>query len=441
MADYAPLGPTGCPRPPGLQSHPLELIPFFRRWPQSVVRDLVYTVIWNTLFALFFALLAIAIDPETPLSAALRNSFVFAQCIGFMIYAGFLIGDRIVHKGIHQARMWVRAVYYAVIPILGVFPGYLLAFWILRWRNGYEWLFAPRSIISIVALSLVLTGLLLLIFVPRERAARAEATIAREQARVAAAEKETTTAQLKLLEAQVEPHFLYNTLANVVSLVDGEPARVAAAEKETTTAQLKLLEAQVEPHFLYNTLANVVSLVDGEPALAKRMIERLIALLRATAAAATGSATLGGQVELLRAYLEILELRMGARLRWRIDLPAELAGLRVPPMLLQPIVENAIKHGLEPTVDGGALTVTVRRDDRRLLLEVADTGRGIRATAPRDAPGLGLANLRARLAAQYGSAAHIEVSDNAPHGTRVALALPLDALGDGASAAATLAVR
>jgi len=399
MADYAPLGPTGCPRPPGLQSHPLELIPFFRRWPQSVVRDLVYTVIWNTLFALFFALLAIAIDPETPLSAALRNSFVFAQCIGFMIYAGFLIGDRIVHKGIHQARMWVRAVYYAVIPILGVFPGYLLAFWILRWRNGYEWLFAPRSIISIVALSLVLTGLLLLIFVPRERAARAEATIAREQ------------------------------------------ARVAAAERETTTAQLKLLEAQVEPHFLYNTLANVVSLVDGEPALAKRMIERLIALLRATAAAATGSATLGGQVELLRAYLEILELRMGARLRWRIDLPAELAGLRVPPMLLQPIVENAIKHGLEPTVDGGALTVTVRRDDRRLLLEVADTGRGIRATAPRDAPGLGLANLRARLAAQYGSAAHIEVSDNAPHGTRVALALPLDALGDGASAAATLAVR
>jgi len=399
MADYAPLGPTGCPRPPGLQSHPLELIPFFRRWPQSVVRDLVYTVIWNTLFALFFALLAIAIDPETPLSAALRNSFVFAQCIGFMIYAGFLIGDRIVHKGIHQARMWVRAVYYAVIPILGVFPGYLLAFWILRWRNGYEWLFAPRSIISIVALSLVLTGLLLLIFVPRERAARAEATIAREQ------------------------------------------ARVAAAEKETTTAQLKLLEAQVEPHFLYNTLANVVSLVDGEPALAKRMIERLIALLRATAAAATGSATLGGQVELLRAYLEILELRMGARLRWRIDLPAELAGLRVPPMLLQPIVENAIKHGLEPTVDGGALTVTVRRDDRRLLLEVADTGRGIRATAPRDAPGLGLANLRARLAAQYGSAAHIEVSDNAPHGTRVALALPLDALGDGASAAATLAVQ
>ena len=399
MADYAPLGPTGCPRPPGLQSHPLELIPFFRRWPQSVVRDLVYTVIWNTLFALFFALLAIAIDPETPLSAALRNSFVFAQCIGFMIYAGFLIGDRIVHKGIHQARMWVRAVYYAVIPILGVFPGYLLAFWILRWRNGYEWLFAPRSIISIVALSLVLTGLLLLIFVPRERAARAEATIAREQ------------------------------------------ARVAAAERETTTAQLKLLEAQVEPHFLYNTLANVVSLVDGEPALAKRMIERLIALLRATAAAATGSATLGGQVELLRAYLEILELRMGARLRWRIDLPAELAGLRVPPMLLQPIVENAIKHGLEPTVDGGALTVTVRRDDRRLLLEVADTGRGIRATAPRDAPGLGLANLRARLAAQYGSAAHIEVSDNAPHGTRVALALPLDALGDGASAAATLAVQ
>jgi len=383
MADYAPLGPTGCPRPPGLQSHPLELIPFFRRWPQSVVRDLVYTVIWNTLFALFFALLAIAIDPETPLSAALRNSFVFAQCIGFMIYAGFLIGDRIVHKGIHQARMWVRAVYYAVIPILGVFPGYLLAFWILRWRNGYEWLFAPRSIISIVALSLVLTGLLLLIFVPRERAARAEATIAREQ------------------------------------------ARVAAAEKETTTAQLKLLEAQVEPHFLYNTLANVVSLVDGEPALAKRMIERLIALLRATAAAATGSATLGGQVELLRAYLEILELRMGARLRWRIDLPAELAGLRVPPMLLQPIVENAIRHGLEPKVEGGRIDITAGRDGGGVRLVVRDTGLGF--DTARAADGIGLANLRARLASAYGEAARLVIEDNAPAGTSVSIWLPAPA--------------
>ncbi len=390
---------AGCPKPPGLQTHPLELIPFFRRWPQSILRDLVYTVIWNTLFAVFFVLLAVVVDPGASLLATFRETFVFAQCIGFMIYAGFLIGDRIVSKGIHQSRLWVRAVYYAVIPILGVFPGYLLGFWILRYRAGFEWLFAPRSIISIVALSLVLTGILLMVFVPRERAARAEATIAREQ------------------------------------------ARVAAAEKETTTAQLKLLEAQVEPHFLYNTLANVVSLVDGEPALAKRMIERLIALLRATAAAATRPPTLGGQVELLRAYLEILELRMGARLQWRIDLPADLAGLMVPPMLLQPIVENAIKHGLEPNVDGGALTVTVRRDDRRLVLEVADTGRGIRATAPRDAPGLGLPNLRARLAAQYGGAAHVEVSDNVPHGTRVALFLPLEAVDEGAVPAAALAVQ
>lgn len=398
MADYAPPRPaaTGCPKPPGLQSHPLELIPFFRRWPQSVVRDLVYTIIWNTLFAVFFALLSIVVDPDTSPLAAFRQTFVFAQCIGFMIYAGFLIGDRIVSKGIHQARMWVRAVYYSVIPILGVFPGYLLAFWILRYRHGFEWLFAARSIISIIALSLVLTGILLLIFIPRERAARAEATIAREQ------------------------------------------ARVAAAEKETTTAQLKLLEAQVEPHFLYNTLANVVSLVDGEPALAKRMIERLIALLRATAAAATSAATLGGQVELLRAYLEILELRMGARLQWRIDVPADLERLKVPPMLLQPVVENAIKHGLEPNVDGGALMVAVWQEDRRLHLEVADTGRGIRVTTPRDAPGLGLANLRARLAAQYGTAAKVEVSDNVPHGTRVAITLPLELADAGGAGAVAL---
>jgi sensor histidine kinase YesM len=189
-------------------------------------------------------------------------------------------------------------------------------------------------------------------------------------------------------------------------------------------ARMKLLEAQVEPHFLYNTLANVVSLIDTEPGAAKRMIEGLIALLRATASAATGTATLGGQLDLLRSYLEILELRMGARLRWRIDVPQVLCALRVPPMLLQPIVENAVKHGLEPNVQGGEIVVTARREGAKLVLTVADTGRGFRATAQPGAAGLGLANLRARLDAVYGDAAKLMIEDQAPHGSRVTITLP-----------------
>jgi len=388
----SPAADAGCGSTVPITAHPLELIPFFRRFPRSIPRDLVYTAIWNTLFAVFFALIAIVVDTRASFLRELRGTFVFAQCIGFLIHAGFMICDRIVGIRIHGAKLWVRALYYSVIPIVAIFPGYMLAFWLLNIRDGMAWLFDPSVIVSIVVLSMMISGVLLLVFIPRERAAKAEAAMAREQ------------------------------------------ARVAAAEKETTDARFKLLEAQVEPHFLYNTLAHVVSLVDHEPKIAKRMIERLITLLRATASAATGAATLGGQVELLRAYLDILELRMGSRLTWSIDVPPDLAALRVPPMLLQPLVENAVKHGLEPNVDGGALTVTARRGGPRLVLEVADTGCGLGSTTEGVASGLGLANLRARLAALYGDAARLTIEESAPRGTRATIALPLAAFEHEAAA-------
>jgi sensor histidine kinase YesM len=181
----------------------------------------------------------------------------------------------------------------------------------------------------------------------------------------------------------------------------------------------------VEPHFLYNTLAHVVSLVDTEPAVAKRMLDRLIVLLRATASAAGGTSTLGAQVELLRAYLELIALRMGARLAWAIDVPGDLAGLAVPPMLLQPVVENAIKHGLEPKIDGGRIDIAAHREGDRLVLVVTDSGLGIRATRDPASTGLGLPNLRARLAALYGAAGSLAIADHAPTGTRVVITIPI----------------
>ena len=388
---------AGCGSTMPITAHPLELIPFFRRFPKSIPRDLAYTAIWNTLFAVFFALIAIVMDTRASFLRELRGTFVFAQCIGFLIHATFMICDRTVGSRINRAKLWVRTLYYSAIPIVAIFPGYMLAFWLLNIRNGTAWLFDPNVIVSIVVLSMMITGVLLLVFIPRERAAKAEAATAREQ------------------------------------------ARVAAAEKEAADARFKLLEAQVEPHFLYNTLAHVVSLVDHEPKIAKRMVERLITLLRATASAATGAATLGGQVELLRAYLDILELRMGSRLAWRIDVPPDLAALRMPPMLLQPLVENAVKHGLEPDVDGGALTVTARRSGTRLELEVTDTGRGLGSTVDGVTSGLGLVNLRARLAALYGDAARLTIEENAPRGTCATIALPLAAFEVDATAATVAA--
>ncbi|HET8585951.1 MAG TPA: histidine kinase, partial [Casimicrobiaceae bacterium] len=219
-------------------------------------------------------------------------------------------------------------------------------------------------------------------FVPRERAARAQAAIARER------------------------------------------ARVAAAQNEATTARMKLLEAQVEPHFLYNTLAHAISLIDADPRSAKGMIERLIALLRASAVSATARTTLGVQLELLAAYLDIVAMRMGSRLRWRIDVPASLREVAVPPMLLQPIVENAVKHGIEPSLAGGEIVVSGAREGSVLVLGVTDTGRGFRDTIAVGSDGIGLVNLRARLATAYGDEASLTIEDLSPHGTRVTLRVP-----------------
>ncbi|HLX30158.1 MAG TPA: histidine kinase [Casimicrobiaceae bacterium] len=372
--------PSSTSQCPGDFRHPLEAIPIFRRVRPSIGRDVIYTVIWNSLFALFFTAMSMMIDSSTSIVDTLRITFVFAQCIGFVIYAVFLVTQKLFGAAIHRTSFWVRSAYYALAAIVGIFPGYLLAFRLLHWKNGAVWLFAPRTAVSIVIIALVITAVLILIFVPRERAARAEAAMAREQ------------------------------------------ARVAAAEREATTARMKLLEAQVEPHFLYNTLAHVISLIDAEPRAAKHMIEGLIALLRASAVSAGGGATLGVQVDLLRAYLEIVALRMGSRLSWRIDVPASLREIEVAPMLLQPIVENAVKHGLEPSMTGGEVSIGARRELGKLFLTVTDTGAGFRPTAQ---AGIGLANLRARLAASYGDDARVTIEDVAPHGTRVTLVVPI----------------
>jgi sensor histidine kinase YesM len=194
------------------------------------------------------------------------------------------------------------------------------------------------------------------------------------------------------------------------------------AEREATLANLRALQAQIEPHFLFNTLANVTSLVDSDPAAARRMLESFNRFLRASLAATrTESTTLGADAELIAAYLEVLQVRMGKRLEWRIDVPPDLADYALPPMLLQPVVENAIRHGLEPKVEGGEVVMRARREAGRVRIEVADTGMGF---APTTRGGLGLSNLRDRLRVLYGGSAELSIAENRPAGTLVTIALP-----------------
>jgi len=206
-----------------------------------------------------------------------------------------------------------------------------------------------------------------------------------------------------------------------------QKSRNETIERQAAQARLALLQAQIEPHFLFNTLANLHALIGAEPARAQTMLSHLNDFLRVSLSAARKDKfTLAEEFALLRDYLELLSIRMGTRLAFRLDLPQELAQTQVPPMLLQPLVENAVKHGLEPKVEGGEVTVVARREGSRIVLEVADSGMGFAAAAT-SGTNVGLAHLRERLAAIYGEAASLDIAESAQGGVSVTLDLPLPA--------------
>ncbi|MDH4096053.1 MAG: histidine kinase [Betaproteobacteria bacterium] len=198
--------------------------------------------------------------------------------------------------------------------------------------------------------------------------------------------------------------------------------KAAELERGRIEAQLKLLQAQIEPHFLFNTLANLDARISTDPARARDMLRHLNDYLRATLVAARRERnSLREEFALLRNYLEVIAIRMGPRLRFELALPPEIAAREVPPMLLQPLVENAVKHGLEPKVEGGTVTVGAREERGKLVLEVADTGVGQPAGA---GAGVGLANVRERLAAAFAGAARVDAGANPAGGFTVTLTLP-----------------
>jgi sensor histidine kinase YesM len=194
-------------------------------------------------------------------------------------------------------------------------------------------------------------------------------------------------------------------------------------DRQLTDARLQSLRAQIEPHFLFNTLANVQQLYRLEPERGRGMLANFVAYLRAALPRMRhDETTLKQEVELARAYLEVLRLRMGDRLKIRFDIPADLAALAFPPLALSTLTENAIKHGLNPLPEGGAIEITARAKNGRLAVTVADTGAGLRRNS---GSGTGLANLRARLAVLYGDAGTLAFETNAPRGIRATVVVPV----------------
>ena len=207
-----------------------------------------------------------------------------------------------------------------------------------------------------------------------------------------------------------------------------EMAESEALKRQVIEARMAAMQAQVEPHFLFNTLASIDHLIETDPPRASKMQKNLIALLRASMptmreANALGTRHLGREMSVIRPYLEILKVRMEERLSTEIRVSDGLLSAEFPPMMLQSLVENAIKHGLEPKAEGGALAVSAEIVHGRLAVTVADTGLGF-GKAATAGTGIGLSNIRERLQLLYGKRAALTVAENPGGGTAVTITVP-----------------
>jgi hypothetical protein len=190
-------------------------------------------------------------------------------------------------------------------------------------------------------------------------------------------------------------------------------------------ARLRMLQAQIEPHFLFNTLANVRRLYQTDHADADRMMGNLMRYLEvALPQMRVAESTLGREAALTESYLTVQQIRMGRRLAFDLEIPEALRDARLPPMMLLTLAENAIKHGLAPLREGGTVRVSASTDGRELLVRVADSGQGFTQTS---GGGTGLANIRARLSGLHGTAGRLTLALNTPRGVIATLAVPLAA--------------
>jgi hypothetical protein len=218
-----------------------------------------------------------------------------------------------------------------------------------------------------------------------------------------------------------------------------EVAESEQLKRQVVEARMAAMQAQVEPHFLFNTLASIDHLIETDPPRASQMQKNLIALLRASMPTMRETSSngaprdLGREMAMIRPYLEILKVRMEERLVTRIEVPDGLLSAEFPPMMVQSLVENAIKHGLEPKPEGGELTIRAEIVHGKLNLVVADTGLGF-GKAATAGTGVGLANIRERLQLLYGASASVTVTENKPSGTVVTIALPYRTVARGAAA-------
>ena len=335
----------------------------------AILRRALVAVLFNAVLAVFIT----AVSGES-----LAINMLYSQCIGLCIWAG-IDGGRFLLDPSGWPGAWRMAALVVVAVLASYFLGSLVSNLLLG-REALKGLAGlPTATYGFLLMSLAAGGFGAYFFTSREQLARA-----------------------RLAEQ--------------------------AAQRQASEARLRLLETQLEPHMLFNTLANLRALITTDPPRAVAMLDRLNGYLRATLAASrtdarAGTHALRDEFARLRDYLELMAVRMGPRLHVALVLPDALADHPVPVLLLQPLVENAIRHGLEPAAAGGHIEVSAALQDRQLMLTVQDTGVGC-ADEPRH--GFGLAQVRERLHTAFGTQARCVWHSAPGQGTRVTLHLPLN---------------
>lgn len=223
--------------------------------------------------------------------------------------------------------------------------------------------------------------------------------------------------------------YSYYSMIEMRDLLRRREIAQVTSEKRLVETQLKLLQSQIEPHFLFNTLSHVVSLIGSDAERAEVMLRKLTQFLRVSLRRSRSErATLRDELDLIDDYLAILKIRMDERLTYTIHVDVDDDAFTFPPLILQPLVENAVVHGIEPLEEGGTINVSVTSEHERLVVRVADSGRGL--GTGEGGTGMGISNVQERLRLLYGEEVRMQVSDLVPHGLQVTIRIPMAALDD-----------
>lgn len=298
---------------------------------------------------------------------------IFSQCIGLSVCSSVLTANLIV--------MSARPMWQTVVRLGGLLIGAVVGTILGSVLTGYPPLFFLQNKIvgKAFILGLIFGAVLLYFYTVREQLAETKAAFQEERIKRVTGDKLAIEADLKRLQAQVEPHFLFNTLSNVLSLI----------ETNTTTG--------------------------------KTMLESLTRYLRTSLDRTRQEiSTIGQEMTMIQDYMEIHKIRMGDRFDYHIDAPKEAFGWPFPPMLIQPLVENSIRHGLEPKIEGGEINVCVSKLEETIRIEISDTGVGLKDHAS----GVGLANVKERLEGLYGDSGRLLFAENSPSGLKVIIEVP-----------------